>query len=318
VLCGEHTHYAVTRAAGQLGLGLRSVVVVPSRDWRMDVGALGQQLDALAAAGRRVMAVVATAGSTATGSFDDLDAIADACDRHGVWLHVDGAHGASALLSDAHRHRVRGLARARSLAWDPHKMMLLPLAAGMVLVRDERDLDAAFAQAAPYLFHGDDPEGEGGGNDAAVRRGGWDQGVRSFQCSRRADVLKLWVALQRHGVAGLAALYDRLCAVAAHLHAAIAARDDFEALHAPESNILCFRYVPSGTPLDAEGLDALNLRLRERLNRSGAAWISTTVLDGRRVLRVTVMNPRSGPEHVERLLDRIAELAASDAASDAA
>jgi L-2,4-diaminobutyrate decarboxylase len=131
-------------------------------------------------------------------------------------------------------------------------------------------------------------------------------------------VLKLWVALQRHGVAGLAALYDRLCAVAAHLHAAIAARDDFEALHAPESNILCFRYVPRGTPLGADRLDALNLRLRERLNRSGAAWISTTVLDGRRVLRVTVMNPRSGPEHVERLLDRIAELAASDAASDAA
>ena len=70
-------------------------------------------------------------------------------------MHVDGAHGASALLSDRHRHRVRGIEHARSVAWDPHKMMLLPLPAGMILVRDERDLQAAFAQRAPYLFHGD-------------------------------------------------------------------------------------------------------------------------------------------------------------------
>jgi L-2,4-diaminobutyrate decarboxylase len=208
-------------------------------------------------------------------------------------------------------------------------MMLLPLAAGMVLVRDERELEAGFAQAAPYLFHeeaglGEAATGEAGliprdwwgGSETAGgerARRGWDQGVRSFQCSRRADVLKLWVALQRHGRAGLGALYDRLCAVAAHLHAAVETRDDFEALHTPESNILCFRYLPPGGTRDPEALDALNLRLRERLNRSGAAWISTTVLEGRRVLRVTVMNPRSRPEHVERLLDHIAELAAMEA-----
>jgi L-2,4-diaminobutyrate decarboxylase len=281
-----------------MGLGLRNAIAVPSRDWKMDPDALARTLAELEASGRRVMAVVATAGSTATGSFDDLDAVADVCDAHGAWLHVDGAHGATALLSARHRHRVRGVERARSLAWDPHKMMLLPLSAGMVLVRDERDLAAAFSQQAPYLFHG----GAGGRS--------WDMGPRSFQCSRRGDALKLWVALQRYGADGLGALYDRLCDTAAALHARIVAHPDFEALHEPEGNILCFRYRPAGGEgrLDAAALDVLNQGLRERYNRSGRGWITATVLDGRRVLRATVMNPRTGSAQVGELVDGLAVL----------
>lgn len=290
VVHGEHAHYAVARAVGAMGLGTENAVAVPSKGWRMDVSALEAALDRLAREGRRVMAVVATAGSTATGSFDDLEAVGLLCEERGLWLHVDGAHGASALFSGRHRARLRGLERARSVAWDPHKMMLMPLSAGMVLVRDERDLDAAFAQRAPYLFH--------------AREGAraWDQGPRSFQCSRRMDVLKVWVALQRHGAAGIGALYDRLCETARALHDAIERRSGFEALHEPESNILCFRWVGDGS-LGAERLDALNLRLREELNRSGEGWITTTLLGGKRVLRVTVMNPRTGVRHVERVLD---------------
>jgi L-2,4-diaminobutyrate decarboxylase len=274
---------------------MRSAVLVPSRDWRMDTAALARTLAELDAAGRRVMAVVATAGSTATGAFDDLDAIADLCDARGTWLHVDGAHGASALLSQAHRHCMRGVARARSLAWDPHKMMLLPLSAGVLLLRDERDAERAFAQRAPYLFHG----GEG----RIV-----DQGVRSFQCSRRADAIKVWVALQRYGASGIGALYDALCARAAELHAMLEAHPAFETVHAPESNILCFRWTGAGTEDDAT-LDEANRALRERYNRSGEGWITTTVLGGRRVLRVTIMNPRTGTSELRRLVDGLAAMA---------
>ena len=296
VVCGEHAHYAVSRAVGELGLGMRAAVVVPSRDWRMDPAALARTLEELHAAGRPVMAVVATAGSTATGSFDDLETIGALCEQRGIWLHVDGAHGASALLSDAHRHRLRGLERARSLAWDPHKMMLMPLSAGVVLVRDERDLERAFAQRAPYLFHGAESE-------RVV-----DQGIRRFQCSRRTDVLKVWVALQRYGARGIAALYDQLCARAAGMHALLAARPDFEVLHAPESNILCFRWTGDRT-LDPETLDTVNRELRERYNRSGEGWITTTILGGRRVLRVTIMNPRTGPAETARVVAGLARLA---------
>lgn len=289
VVCGEHAHYAVTRAAGAMGLGLAHVVQVPSRDWRLDVDALRRTLADLAASNRRVMAVVATAGSTATGSFDDLDAVADACAPHDAWLHVDGAHGASALLAEGHGDRLRGLGRAHSLAWDPHKMLLLPLSAGVVLVRDERWLEGAFAQKAPYLFHGV-------ADDARIV----DQGIRSFQCSRRADALKLWVAFQRYGADGLGALYAHLCATTARLHARLAAHPRFAPLHAPESNILCFRWTGAD---DRPDVDARQLRLRERYNASGAGWITTTVLDGRRVLRVTIMNPRTGDAELAALVD---------------
>ena len=293
VLHGEHAHYSVTRAVAQLGLGTRRAIAIPSRDLRMDVAGLERRLEQFARERTRVMAVVATAGSTATGTFDDLDAIGRVCEAHDVWLHVDGAHGASALLSREHRSRLRGLERASSVAWDPHKMMLLPLSAGLLLVRDERDLEAAFAQQAPYLFHGADEERIA------------DQGIRSFMCSRRADALKAWVALQRHGADGIGALYDHLCTVTYALHDAIARRGDFEAMHVPESNILCFRWIGSPRRDDAS-LDELNRELRERYNRSGRGWITSTVLDGRRVLRVTLMNPRTHGEHVTRLLDGLA------------
>src|SRR5690606_10097398 len=110
---------------------------------------------------------------------------------------------------------------------------------------------------------------------------------------------------QRYGADGLGLLFDRLCDGALALHRAIGERPDFEAMHAPDCNILCFRYIPSPA-LDGPRLDLLTQRLRERYNRSGAGWITATTLDGRRVLRVTIMNPRTSNEHLRSLLDGLA------------
>ena len=301
VVYGEHAHYAVTRAIGQLGIGRKRGISIASRNYKVDVDLLGRTLQRLRDEGKRVMAVVATAGTTATGSFDDLEAIGRMCEERGIWFHVDGAHGASALLSSNPPRALSGLRYSRSLAWDPHKMMLLPLAAGMVLTRDERDLERAFAQQAPYLFHG--------GKSTRII----DQGIRSFQCSRRADVLKLWAVIQRFGSSGLGQLHDHLCSTARLLYEAIEERSDFEALHQPESNILCFRYLGrdgKSTRSSTEEIDALNRELRPRYNSKGTGWITATVLDSRPVLRVTMMNPRTGAEHVRALLDGLATQAA--------
>jgi L-2,4-diaminobutyrate decarboxylase len=269
----------------------------------MDVDVLIETLDRLRREEKRVMAVVATAGTTATGSFDDLEAVGSLCTERGIWLHVDGAHGASGLLSARPPRALKGLVHSRSLAWDPHKMMLLPLATGMVLTRDEGDLERAFAQQAPYLFHA--------GKSTRIL----DQGIRSFQCSRRADVLKLWFVIHRFGSRGLGRLYDHLCGTARLLYDAIEERGDFENIHEPESNILCFRYLGGNRKArgakksdgdDAKRVDALNRELRPRYNREGSGWITATVLDGRPVLRVTMMNPRTGAEHVRALLDGLA------------
>jgi glutamate/tyrosine decarboxylase-like PLP-dependent enzyme len=299
VVYGEHAHYAVTRAVGTLGLGVQHALRVPSRDRRMDASALRETLDRVAADGRDVMAVVATAGSTATGAFDDLEAIGALCESRGLWLHVDGAHGASALFSAKHRHRLTGVARAQSIAWDPHKMMLLPLAAGALLLRDALRLEAAFAQQAPYLFH--DAAGSNAAGDVPRT---WDQGIRSAQCSRRADVLKLWVALQRYGADGIGALYDELCRVTREMYEDISQRRQLEALHEPSANILCFRWVGDGTH-DSATLDTVNRALRERYNASGHGWITATDLDGQRVLRVTIMNPRTTVTHCREVVDAV-------------
>jgi L-2,4-diaminobutyrate decarboxylase len=294
VVCGEHAHYGVARAVGELGIGTDHIVSVPSTDFRMDLTAFERELARLADDDRPVMAVVATAGSTATGAFDDVNEIGRLCEQRGLWLHVDGAHGASALFSERHSYRLTGLSRARSLAWDPHKMMLMPLSASVILVRDEHDLEGAFSQRAPYLFHARD----GSRN--------WDQGLRTFQCSRRIDAFKVWIALQRYGAAAIGQLYDHLCGTAMALHDLLRDRPDFDTLHEPESNILCFRYVGRGTT--PASIDDVNLRLRETFNHSGAGWITTTVLQGRRVLRVVMMNPRTTPGDLQRMVDGLAAL----------
>ena len=184
---------------------------------------------------------------------------------------------------------MNGIERARSIAWDPHKGLFLPLAAGMLLVRDERELTAAFTQQAPYLFTQAD--------DAQA----WDTGPRSFQCSRRADVLKLYVALERYGADALAALYDRSCRMARAMYNSVEAHEDFTTLHEPESNILCFAWTPKGVPTTQ--LNEMTDLLRERYNRSGRGWITVTTLGKQRVLRITVMNARTSEVHMARLMD---------------
>ncbi len=293
VVYGEHAHYAVTRAIGQLGMGRKRGISVASRNYKIDIDLLRSTLLRLNDERKKVMAVVATAGTTATGSFDDLETIGTLCEERGIWFHVDGAHGASALLSRQPPRALNGVRYSKSLAWDPHKMMLLPLAAGMVLTRNEGDLERAFAQQAPYLFHD--------GKSTRIV----DQGIRSFQCSRRADVLKLWAVIQRFGSTGLGELHDHLCNTAMLLYEAIRERNDFEALHEPESNILCFRYLgrDGRWRSNRERADALNRELRPRYNSRGTGWITATVLDNRPVLRVTMMNPRTSATHVHALLD---------------
>ena len=296
IVCSADSHYSVVRAASIMGIAAGDVVKVPTdANHRMDLDALEAILASVKTSrGRSILSIVATAGSTATGAFDRLAAVAGIRDRYQAWLHVDAAHGASVLLSSSLRHLVDGIERVDSLAWDPHKMLWMPLSLGIVLVREGEWLRRAFAADAPYLFH--------------AERAGQDIGAMTIQCSKRADAVKLWLSLKSSGVEAFEAALDRVASVTRHLHALVRASQDFEAMHVPEFNIFCFRWVGDGKATDEE-LDAANGAMRERLVRSGEAWITSTLLKGRRVLRVTIINPRTGPEEVERMLDALRRVA---------
>jgi len=281
VITSADAHYSIARAAAIMGIPATDVLKVATDDsHRMDVDALEDVLAAVEARDdAAVLAIVATSGSTATGAFDRLDEIALLRDRYRTWLHVDAAHGASALLSERLAPLVRGLDRADSFSWDPHKMLFMPLSLGTILVREGIWLRRAFRADAPYLFHG--PAGE-------------NLGEMTIQCSKRADAIKLWLMLKSRGTAPFVEVMERVTALTRYVYERVRDSADFEPVHEPEFNIFCFR---------RRGLDnEATADLRERLLRSGRAWITTTILRGARVLRVTMMNPRTTERDVDEML----------------
>lgn len=283
VVASADAHYSIARAAAILGIPAADVIrIATDAAHRMDVEALGDELAAIETReDAAVLAIVATSGTTATGAFDRLDEIALLRDRYRTWLHVDAAHGASVLLSPDLAPLMRGLERADSFSWDPHKMMWMPLSLGTILVRDGIWLRRAFEADAPYLFSGSSE----------------NIGEMAIQCSKRADSIKLWLILRAQGTAPIVESIERVTALTRFLYERVAASEDFEPVHEPELNIFCFR---------RHGLDdEQHAELRERLIRSGRAWITSTVLRGERVLRVTMMNPRTTEAHVDAMLEAL-------------
>jgi L-2,4-diaminobutyrate decarboxylase len=275
-----------------MGWGAEGVTPVPvDAHYRLRPEALEEALATAKRAGRRPIAVVASAGSTATGAFDPLEAVADFCEQHGLWFHVDGAHGASAALSPAYRHQVKGIERADSVVWDAHKLMLMPALVTAVLFREGRRSFEAFAQEASYLFHGQD-----------TRR--WsDVALRTLECTKEMMALKLYACLSVLGTRlfadAITDTFDRSRRFAERLQAS----EDFELAVSPDCNIVCFRHTPRGVP--ASELDALQVRLRESLVTSGNFYLVQTTLGGRVWLRVTIINPLTTDEDLAAMLDAL-------------
>jgi L-2,4-diaminobutyrate decarboxylase len=286
VLAPPSVHYSIRRAVAILGLGEQALIELEVDELeRIRVERLPDALERARAAGRRPMALAAASCATATGLYDDLQGIGAFCERHGIWLHVDGAHGASALLSPRHRGLLNGVERADSLIWDAHKMLRTSGLCAAVLVRHGPDLAHAFHQKASYLFYGEDS--------------GADLIERSVECTKATLGLKLFLNLAWRGERGLgdyvAEQYDK----ALRFHELIARRPGFECPYVPESNILCFRH----------GRDSeRQLAIREHLLTQGHFHLSSAEIRGERYLRLSVMAPATDDQTIERLLDTIEQL----------
>jgi L-2,4-diaminobutyrate decarboxylase len=299
LLAGADAHYAVARAAGVMGLGAEGLVRVPLDERRrLDPDALGPALDAAARAGRRPIGLVANAGSTAVGAFDPLDASADFCAAKGLWLHVDGAHGAAAALSPKYRGLVAGIERADSVVWDAHKMLLVPALVTAVLFRDGRRSWDPFAEEASYLF-----QGERDGDDAEW----FNLAHRTLECTKRMMAFELYAVLAAHGPALLGDYVTRCFDLGRRFGELLEDAPDFELPVVPEANIVCFRHVPLGRDDD---LDAVQERVRRRLIEDGSFYLVQTRLDGAVHLRTTLIHPRTSEADLVDLLAAIRRAAA--------
>ena len=292
-------HDSVSKALRIAGLGkqsLRTVAIDAAQ--RVDVTALRARIRADRTAGRRPFLLVATAGTVDTGAFDPLDALADLCAQEGLWLHVDGAFGALAIASPRHAHLVAGIGRADSLAFDAHKWLQVPYAAGCVLFRDEGLHRAAFASAPTYL--------------ARSRRGAsagepWyaDYGL---ELSREFRALKIWFTLKHYGIRRLGEAISKTCDLAASLAARIAAADDLELLAPVALNVVCFRTRHAG--VDEASYHRLTDGIAIDVQESGDAVISTTRIDERLALRVCIVNHRTREEDLDVLIAAVRAAAA--------
>lgn len=283
----EDGHNCLRKAAELLGLGSRAVRLVPmDGEFRMDVGALAAMLAADRAAGWRPFCVAASAGTTNTGAIDPLDELVDLCAAEGLWLHVDGAYGAFAALDPEVAPRLAALGRADSLALDPHKWLQVPLECGCALVRDAELLRAAFTMVPPYLR---DVEG----------RPGFDE--YGFQQTRGFRALKLWMGLQEAGRSGCAEMVMRHRRLARHLEGLLGSAPDFEVVAPVTLSVVCFRHAPAG--LDAGAVDDLQRAVASAVQAGGEAYLTSSVLGGRPVLRACILHRDTSEEDIAALVD---------------
>lgn len=285
VFVAETAHYSVARAARILGLGDDGVVSIDVDDaLRMKPDALERAIAEQRKKKREPICVVASAGSTAVGAVDPLPAIADICAREGLWFHVDGAHGASLLLSEQHRAKLQGIERADSIVWDAHKLMMMPALVTAVLFRDANAGAGAFAQEAGYLFDDDD-------ENAAD-----DVGRRTVECTKRMMSLKLYACLRAYGTRFFGAHVDHCCALASSLANKVRARGG-EVLAAPSMNIVCFR------PRTTDGGKVA--ALRKRILDDGRFYVVQLHWRGSLWLRCTLSHPATTDADVDALLDEV-------------
>jgi L-2,4-diaminobutyrate decarboxylase len=287
LLAPAESHYSIARAAGILGIGGKSVYPLPV-DARGVIKAdeIPAVLDRAQADGKKPIALVANACSTALGLYDPLREIAEAC-RGRVWLHVDGAHGAAALVSPRLRRLLDGIEMADSVVWDAHKLMRAPTLCAAVLVKDARAIDGAFQQEASYLFH-------------EKEQPGFDFIHRTVECTKAGLGLRFLAVLGAMGEKGLARYVESRTELAREAHRYISGQPEFECPAEPQSNILCFRL---------KGSDELQLSVRDALIGRGDFYLSTATVGGRRHLRAVFMNPETSMTDVKMLVERIRETA---------
>lgn len=299
IYTSDQTHISILKSLHITGFMESQIHKIPTDDdFRIDVSILQRAIDADREAGRVPFLLVANCGSTNTGSIDDLHGLADIARDEGLWLHVDGAYGASIALSDKHRHLVDGIGRADSVSWDGHKWLFQTYGCGIVLTRHVGSLLRSFAIDAEYISGVLAP-----------------QGMTNFynlgpELSRPARAISLWITTRTLGRHRMGEMIDQCFLLARTADYNIRQYKDWTILAPTVASIVVFRYTPRG--FGEEELDALNTTISQRLLKENIAAILTTKIRGRTTLRMCMMNPAVKPETIDSVILQVDRLAQSE------
>jgi aromatic-L-amino-acid decarboxylase len=287
VYTSSEAHHSLDKSAGMMGIGRRALRRIQVTDClQLDTRKLEARIAEDFATGYKPFCVVATAGTTSSGAIDDLEALADICLRYNLWLHVDGAYGAAVVFSDKHRNLVRGIERADSVSLDPHKWLSMPFAGGLILTRHPEMLSKAFEVTPSYM-----PRLE---NAELV-----DNFKISAQWSRRMNSLKLWLTLRVHGRQAYEELIDRQMKLARGFYEWVRESEYFEV--AAPMYLPIVNFSLKSDERSAEETSTANIALVDELTRSGRQWISSTIVNGRRVIRMMVISYLTDERNVTEL-----------------
>ena len=292
VLVNEQAHYCIDRAVRIMGWGAAGIINIPSDDnFCMRTELLEEAISKAKSNGMTPLAIIGSAGTTSTGSFDDLDTIADFAERHGLWFHIDGAHGAPVRLDPERSHFLSGLERADSLIMDYHKMMMCPGLTTGVFFRNGTDAYRTFHQEADYLLSFDTNEEDW-----------YNMGRRTFECTKNMMSLRVFSLLSCYGSDIFRDYVVRVNTIAANFATAVRANPSFELALDPGCNIVCFRYRPMMPVHSADDLNNLNAMIRAQLVTETNYYLVQTRLRGSIYLRCTFTNPKTESDHTEGLL----------------
>jgi aromatic-L-amino-acid decarboxylase len=296
VYVSEHTHSSAEKAAIVLGFGQRNVRRIPvDGDFRMGPDLLEQAIESDKAQGKRPCCIVASVGSTSTSAIEPVPAIADIAERHGLWLHVDGAYGAAAAVLPEMRHILNGVERAHSFVINPHKWLYVSVDCSVFYTRYSDVLRRAAELNPEYLRTAQD--------DRAINF--MEYGM---QLGRRFRSLKLWYVLRYYGRTGIQSMLRESLRLAQLVKSLVEADPDFELSAPVPLSLVCFRHKAG---------DTFNRQLLEDINASGKAFLSHTVLNGQFVLRFAVGNFQTTESDIRETWDCIKSLAARNAAAPA-
>jgi len=295
LMVSEEAHYCVDRAVRIMGWGEAGIIKIPVNEhFQMRTELLPEYYKKATADGVQVIAVVGSACTTSTGSFDDLEAISEFCRENKLWFHIDGAHGAASVFSPKYRKVVRGIERADSVVMDFHKMLLTPSVTTALVFQREEDTYRTFAQKAQYLWN---KEGEAEWFNLAKR---------TFECTKLMLSLKVYATLRSYGTALWEEYVTKVMDLGHAFGEMIQKREDFELAIPPQCNIVCFRYRPNDVP-ETE-LNDLNEHIRQALLEKGDFYIVKTNLKGKVWLRCTLTNPFTEKEDIDELFERISKI----------